>query len=69
MSSSIENRETGSAIMIIGWVMMLFAFLVMFFNPAAIKQGETRFETIAACLVIVGLLMSGAGMRVRARNR
>ena len=33
----------------IGWVMVLFAFLVLFFHPAAIKLGETRFQIIAAC--------------------
>jgi hypothetical protein len=69
MSSSIDKRETGSAVMIVGWVMMLFAFLVLFFNPAAIKLGETRFQVIAACLAISGLVLSLIGAGVRARNR
>ena len=69
MSSSMEKSETGSALMIIGWVLVLFAVLVMFFNPAARKLGETRFEVIAACLVVAGLLLSVIGMRIRARNR
>ncbi len=35
MSSTEEKQENGSAFMVIGWLMMLFAFLVMFFHPAA----------------------------------
>jgi hypothetical protein len=69
MSSSIDKRETGSAVMIVGWVMILFAFLVLFFNPAAIKLGETRFQVIAASLAISGLALSWIGAGVRARNR
>jgi len=69
MPSSIDKRETGSAVRIIGWVMMLFAFLVMFFNPAAVKLGETRFEIIAICLAVSGLVLNIIGMRVKSRNR
>jgi len=69
MSSSIDKRETGSAVMIVGWVLILFAFLVLFFNPAAIKLGETWFQVIAACLAISGLVLSLIGAGVRARNR
>jgi NADH:ubiquinone oxidoreductase subunit 6 (subunit J) len=69
MPSSEEKRETGSALMIIGWVLVLFAFLVMFFQPAARKLGETRFEIIAGVLVAVGLLLNIVGTRIRRRNR
>ena len=69
MPSSEEKRETGSALMIIGWVLVLFAFLVMFFQPAAFKLGETRFEVIAAVLVAGGLLLNIVGARIRSRNR
>jgi NADH:ubiquinone oxidoreductase subunit 6 (subunit J) len=55
--------------MIIGWVLVLFAFLVMFFQPAARKLGETRFEIIAAVLVAAGLLLNIVGARIRRRNR
>ena len=68
MSSSEEKREGGSALMVIGWVMMLFAFLVMFFHPAALKLGETRFAVIAICLAIAGLMLSVAGTVVRHRS-
>ena len=67
--SSLDRRETGSAVMIIGWVLILFAFLVIFFHPAAIKLGESRIDIIAAGLATLGLLLSLIGVRVRARNR
>ena len=66
---SEEKRETGAALMVIGWVMVLFAFLVMFFQPAGAKLGETRFQIIAAVLVLIGLVLNVIGARVRAKNR
>lgn len=69
MSSSEDKRENGSAMMAIGWVMMLFAFLVFFFHPAAMKLGEMRFGIIAACLGVAGLLLSLYGTRIRRQNR
>lgn len=68
-SSSEEKREMGSALMVIGWVLVLFAFLVMFFQPAAVKLGESRFQIIAAVLVLTGLALNIVGARVRTRNR
>jgi hypothetical protein len=68
MPSSEEKRETGSALMVIGWVLVLFAFLVMFFQPAALKLGETRFQLIAALLIAVGLTLNIAGARMRNRD-
>ena len=69
MSSTEEKRENGSAIMVIGWLMMLFAFLVMFFHPAARKLGETRFAWIAGCLGVAGLMLNLLGVIFRRRNR
>jgi NADH:ubiquinone oxidoreductase subunit 6 (subunit J) len=69
MRSSEEKREIGSALMVIGWVLVLFAFLVMFFQPAAVKLGESRFQIIAAVLVLIGLVLNVMGARVRAKNR
>ena len=69
MPSSEEKREIGSALMVIGWVMVLFAFLVMFFQPAAVKLGESRFQIIAGTLVLIGLVLNVIGVRVRAKNR
>jgi O-antigen/teichoic acid export membrane protein len=69
MSSLEEKRESGSVLMVIGWVLMAFAFLVMFFYPAAVKLGETRFGIIAACLGVTGLVMSVVGVGIRRHNR
>jgi energy-converting hydrogenase Eha subunit G len=70
MSSSVEEkRENGSAMLAIGWVMMLFAFLVFFFHPAALKLGETRFAWIAGILAVAGLMLSISGTVIRRRNR
>jgi NADH:ubiquinone oxidoreductase subunit 6 (subunit J) len=64
-----EKREIGSALMVIGWVMVLFAFLVMFYQPAGALLGESRFQIIAAVLVLTGLVLNVIGARVRAKNR
>ena len=67
--SSDEKRENGSAMVAIGWVLILFAFLVMFFHPAAMKLGQIRFEVTAGVLLVLGLVLNIIGMRVRARYR
>jgi NADH:ubiquinone oxidoreductase subunit 6 (subunit J) len=69
MATPEEKREIGAAIMVIGWIMVLFAFLVMFYQPAAMKLGESRFQIIAAVLVLIGLVLNVIGARVRAQNR
>ena len=68
MPSTEEGRENGSALMVMGWVCVLFAFIVMFFNPAALKRGEAGIEIIAGTLVVGGLLMNVIGSRIRARS-
>lgn len=68
MPSQEENRESGRAFMVVGWVVVLFALLVMFFAPAAIKLGQLRFELIAGAMVVVGLLLNIYGYRLRRRS-
>jgi NADH:ubiquinone oxidoreductase subunit 3 (subunit A) len=68
MPSQEENRETGRAFVVVGWVLVLFALLVMFFQPAAIRLGQIRFGVIAGAMVVVGLLLSFYGYRLRRRN-
>jgi len=65
MPSQEERRESGRAYMVVGWVLVLFALLVVFFAPAGLKLGQTRFGVIAAVLVIVGLLLNVYGYRLR----
>ena len=55
--------------MVIGWVMMLFAFLVVYFHPAALRLGQSRFGIIAASLAVAGLVLSVVGVKIRRRNR
>ena len=69
MPYSEDKRESGSALIVIGWVLVLFAFLVMFFHPAAMKLGQIRFEVTAGVLLVLGLVLNIIGMRVRARYR
>ena len=68
MPSQEESRESGRAFMVIGWILVLFALLVVFFAPAALKLGESRFAIIAGAMVIVGLLLSIYGYRLRKRS-
>lgn len=65
MPSQEERRESGRAFMVVGWVLVLFALLVMFFEPAALRIGQTRFGVIAAIMVIVGLPLNIYGYRLR----
>ena len=47
---------------------VLFSLLVMYFEPAALKLGQTRFGVIAVALVVVGLLLNIYGYRLRRRG-
>ena len=69
MSSLEEKRENGSVLVIIGWILMLFAFLVLYFHPAVVKLGEVRIDVISACLVGLGLLLIVFGLREKADSR
>lgn len=69
MSSSEEKRENGSVMMAIGWVLILFAFLVFYFHPAEMRLGETRFAVIAGCLAVTGLSLALAGAGIRRKHR
>jgi hypothetical protein len=68
MSTHLEADESGRAYMVIGWVVVLFALLVMFFEPAAVKIGQTRFGIIAGAMVLVGLMLNIYGYRLRRRR-
>lgn len=54
--------------MVIGWLLVLFALLVVFFEPAALRLGQSRFGIIAGAMVIVGLLLNIYGYRLRRRS-
>ena len=68
MPSQEESHENGRAFMVIGWILVLFALLVVFFEPAAIKLGQSRFGIIAGAMVVVGLLLNIYGYQLRRRS-
>ena len=68
MPSQEENRETGRALMVVGWILVLFALLVLFFQPAAFRLGQIRFGAIAGAMVILGLLLNVYGYRLKRRT-
>jgi NADH:ubiquinone oxidoreductase subunit 3 (subunit A) len=68
MPSQEEDRERGRAYMVIGWLLVLFALLVVFFEPAALRLGQSRFGIVAGVMVIVGLLLNIYGYRLRRRS-
>ena len=68
MPSQEESRESGRAYMVVGWVVVFFALLVMFFQPAAMRLGQIRFEIIAGAMVVVGLLLNIYGYWLRRRS-
>ena len=68
MASQEEIRESGRAFMVIGWVLVLFALLVVFFEPAGYRLGQMRFGIIAVAMVLVGVLLNIYGYRLRRRS-
>lgn len=68
MPSREESRESGRAFMVIGWILVLFALLVAFFEPAAFRLGQTRFGIIAIAMVLAGVLLNIYGYRLRRRS-
>ncbi len=60
-----ERRETGIAVMLVGGLCWAFAFLVMFFHPAAVRLGRFTMLEIAGTLVIIGCLVFFTGLRMK----
>ena len=68
MPTQEETRESGRAYMVIGWLLVLFALLVVFFEPAAAKLGQMRFGYIAGAMAVAGVLLNIVGYRMRRRS-
>lgn len=64
-----ERREAGTSYMLIGFICLLFAFLVMFFNPAAFRQGKLTLLEVAVALVVLGSVLEVVGYRIRTKTR
>lgn len=61
------RQETGSSLMVIGWLMMLFSLAVVFFRSAANGIGRTTIDVIAIALVAGGIGCSAIGYYIRGK--
>lgn len=61
------QRELGTVWMLIGGLFWIFGFLVMFFNPAALKLGKMTMVEIASVMAVIGLVAFFYGRYVRAK--
>lgn len=62
-----NRQETGSSLMVIGWLMALFALAVMFFHPAAGGIGRTAIDLAAVALVAGGIGCNAVGYYIRGK--
>lgn len=62
-----NRHETGSSLMVIGWLMALFALAVMFFHPAAGGIGRTAIDLAAVALVAGGIGCNAVGYYIRGK--
>ena len=61
------RQETGSSLMVIGWLMMLFAMIVAFFHPVAGGIGRSTIDAVAVALVVGGIGCNAIGYRIRSK--
>ena len=66
MPSQEESRESAhERFMVVGWVLVAFALLVLFFEPAVDSNSDRKWiPGIAAVLFVVGLLLNIYGYRL-----
>lgn len=57
-----DQRDATITYLLIGVLCWIFAFLVMFFNPSAMRLGRLTMVEIAAALALVGLALNIVGM-------
>jgi len=63
-----DRRDANITYLLIGTLCLIFAFLVMFFNPSAMKLGRLTMLEIAGVLAAIGLALNVVGMvRLRAK--
>ena len=62
-----SRQETGNSLMVIGWLMALFALAVMFFHPAAGGIGRTAIDLTAVALVAGGIGCNAIGYYIRGK--
>ena len=57
-----DRRDSSITYMLVGWLCWIFGFLVMFFNPAAMRLGRVSMLVIAIVLAIIGLVLNLIGL-------
>ena len=62
-----NRQETGGALMVIGWLLALFALAVAFFHPAANGVGRTAVDLAAAALIAGGIGCNAVGFYLRGK--
>jgi hypothetical protein len=63
-----DRRDRSITYLLIGTLCWAFAFLVMFFNPSAMRLGRLTMLEIAGALALVGLVLNIIGMvRLKAK--
>jgi hypothetical protein len=63
-----DRRDANITYLLIGTLCLIFAFLVMFFNPSAMRLGRLTMMEIAGVLAAIGLVLNVVGM-VRLRDK
>jgi uncharacterized membrane protein len=69
MADVEERRETGRSLIVIGVIFWIFAALVMFFNPAALRRGSLSLLEVAMGLVAIGAVLAIFGLIKSQRAR
>jgi hypothetical protein len=63
-----DRRDANLTYLLIGTLCLIFSFLVMFFNPSAMKLGRLTMMEIAGVLAAIGFALNVVGMvRLRAK--
>jgi hypothetical protein len=65
--ANADQQEMGSSLLVIGWLMLLFALAVIFFHSAAGGIGRRTIDTIAITLLVGGIACNGIGYRIRGK--
>jgi hypothetical protein len=47
MPTNEEGRERAKGFMVVGWVLVCFAFLILFFEPSSVQIGRKLIQVAA----------------------
>lgn len=62
-----DRQETGTSLMVIGWILALVALMVMFFQPGYV--GRKGMALVAGSLFLAAIVVNLVGYRIRQRAR